>query len=63
MSKQELSKHAGRQTCSLQERRETVEEGPPSSQDKKQIKDDAVLIKHQKYGGRIFTLVYVATIM
>lgn len=32
-------------------------EGPPSSQDKQQIKDDAVLIKHQKYGGRIFILV------
>lgn len=41
MSKQELSKHAGRQTSSLQQ---TVVEGPPSCQDKQQIKDGAVLI-------------------
>ncbi len=35
--------------------------GPPSSQDKQQIKDDAELIKHRKYGGRTFNVIKVAS--
>lgn len=35
--------------------------GPPSSEDKQRIKDDAELIKHHKYGGRIFILVKVVS--
>lgn len=35
--------------------------GPPSSEDKQCTKDDAELIKHHKYGGRIFILVTVVS--
>lgn len=35
--------------------------GPPSSEDKQRIIDDAELIKHLKYGGRIFILVKVVS--
>lgn len=35
--------------------------GPPSAQDRRQIKDDAELIKHLKYGVRILLLDKVAS--
>lgn len=49
MSKQELSEHAGGLPCSKGNR--LWRRDLPSSQDKQQIKDDAVLIEHHKYGG------------
>lgn len=52
MSKLEMSEHEGSLPCSKDDKLW-------SSQDKQQIIDDAELIKHHKYGGRIFVLVKV----